>query len=73
MSETARGLAGFVARRRRAVAALRTAARFTFLYLTRARAVRCRYAEAERRGQRLILDDGPFALRTGERRETPWP
>lgn len=73
MSETVRGLTGFLARRRRAVAALRTAARFTLLYLTRARAVRRRYAEVERRGERLLLDEGPFALRTGQRRETPWP
>lgn len=73
MSETARGLTGFLARRRRAAAALWTAARFTLLYLTRARAVRRRYADAERRGRRLLLDEGPFALRTGERRETPWP
>lgn len=73
MKETAWGLAGFLARRRRAAVALWTAARFTLLYLTRARRVRRRYAEAERRGRRLVLDDGPFALRTGRREETPWP
>lgn len=73
MRETARGFGGFVARRRRAAEALWTAARFTLLYLTRARRVRRRYAEAEREGRRLVLDDGPFALRTVRRDETPWP
>ena len=53
--------------------ALRDAARFTFLYLTRARAVRRRYAEAERRGERIVLDRGPFTGETGGRDEVGWP
>lgn len=71
--ETERGLRGFLARRARSALALRDAARFTFLYLTRARAVRRRYAEAERRGERIVLDRGPFTGETGGRDEVGWP
>lgn len=71
--ETERGLRGFLARRARSALALRDAARFTFLYLTRARAVRRRYAEAERRGERIVLDRGPFTGETAGRDEVGWP
>lgn len=71
--ETARGPRGFLARRWRSVLALGDAARFTFLYLTRARTVRRRYAEAERDGRRIVLDRGPFTGETGGRGEVGWP
>ena len=61
MDETARGLGGFLARRLQTLRFLVNTLRFVLLFLTKARAVRRRYAEAERRGEKIWLDQGPFA------------
>ncbi len=60
MDETSRGLTGFLARRIRDFTHLAIAIRFLRLYFTKARRVRRRYREAERRGGTIWLDDGPF-------------
>lgn len=61
----ARGAAGFVARRLQTLSFLLGAFRFVFFYLTTARAVRRRYAKAERTGGVIWLDRGPFAPGSG--------
>ncbi len=60
MDETARGLGGFLARQLQTLRFLVNAFRFIFLFLTKAREVRRRYAEAERKGETIWLDHGPF-------------
>ena len=61
MDVTSRGLAGFLARRLETLRFLVNTGRFIVFYLTKAREVRRRYAEAERRGEKIWLDHGPFA------------
>ena len=60
MDVTSRGLAGFLARRLETLRFVVTAGRFIVLYLTKAREVRRRHAEAERKGETIWLDHGPF-------------
>ena len=66
MDETARGLGGFLARRLQTLRFLVNTFRFIFLFLTKARAVRRRHAEAERNGATIWLDHGPFRREPGE-------
>ena len=60
MDVTSRGLAGFLARRLETLRFLVNTGRFIVFYLTKAREVRRRYGEAERRGEKIWLDHGPF-------------
>lgn len=66
LDETARGLGGFAARRLQTVRFCAMLLGFVFFYLTTARAVRRRYADAERSGRTLWLDHGPFSRPTDE-------
>ncbi len=66
MDETARGLGGFLARRLQTIRFLVNTFRFIFLFLTKARKVRRRHAEAERDGETIWLDHGPFRQEPGE-------
>ena len=68
MDETARGLRGFLARRWQTVAFVAMSVRFVLFYLTEARRVRRRYADAQRTGGMIWLDRGPFLDPTDERR-----
>lgn len=67
LDETARGPGGFLARRLQTLRFFATSFRFVFFYLTSARAVRRRHAEAERTGGVIWLDHGPFRPESGER------
>ena len=67
LDETARGLGGFLARRLRTLRFLINAFRFIVLYLTKLREVRRRYAKAERTGETIWLDHGPFRQGPEER------
>ena len=60
LDETARGLGGFLFRRIQTLRFLFALFRFVFFFLTTGRAVRRRYAAAERSGGVLWLDHGPF-------------
>ena len=66
LDETARGLGGFLARRLQTLRFLIDGCRFIFLYLTKLREVRRRYAAAERTGETIWLDHGPFRQKPGE-------
>ena len=66
LDETGRGLSGFLTRRMQTLRFFTMGIRFIFFYLTRAREVRRRYAEAERTGNVIWLDRGPFRQETGE-------
>ena len=69
MDETARGLGGpdsSPAGLRQTLRFLVNTFRFIFLFLTKARAVRRRHAEAERNGATIWLDHGPFRREPGE-------
>ena len=65
LNETARGLGGFVARRLQTFRSIGMLFRFVVFYLTTARAVRIRYAHAERNRETIWLDHGPFRSETG--------
>lgn len=67
MDETARGLGGFIARRLQTLRFLVNGVGFIVLFLTRAREVRRRHAAAERNGETIWLDHGPFHRESGER------
>ena len=60
LDETARGLGGFLYRRLQTLRFFLDSVRFVFFFLTRGREVRRRYAEAERSGDTIWLDHGPF-------------
>ncbi len=60
MDETARGPRGFLYRRLQTLRFFLASFRFIFFFLTKGREVRRRYAEAERCGEKLWLDHGPF-------------
>ena len=60
LDETSRGPGGFLVRRLQTLRFVVNAFRFIFLFLTKAREVRRRYAEAERKGEMIWLDHGPF-------------
>ena len=67
LDETARGLGGFLYRRLQTLRFLLDSVRFVFFFLTKGREVRRRYAEAERSGDTIWLDHGPFGPEPGER------
>ena len=60
MDETARGPGGFLFRRYQTLRFFLGTFRFIFFFLTAGREVRRRYAAAERSGDRIWLDHGPF-------------
>ena len=60
VDETARGFGGFLFRRLQTLRFFLASFRFIFFFLTAGRAVRRRYAAAERSGGTLWLDHGPF-------------
>ena len=60
LDETARGLGGFLFRRFQTLRFFLASFRFIFFFLTAGRAVRRRYAAAERSGDTMWLDHGPF-------------
>ena len=60
LDETARGPGGFLFRRFQTLRFFLASFRFVFFFLTVGRAVRRRYAAAERSGGVLWLDHGPF-------------
>ena len=60
LDETARGPGGFLVRRFQTLRFLLSSLRFVFFFLTRGREVRRRYAAAERSGDMIWLDHGPF-------------
>lgn len=60
VDETAHGLGGFLFRRFQTLRFLLASFRFIFFFLTAGRAVRRRYAAAERSGDTIWLDHGPF-------------
>ena len=65
LDETARGPAGFVFRRLQTLRFLVMSFRVIAFCLTKGRAVRRRYAEAERTGDVIWLDHGPFGREPG--------
>ena len=67
LDETARGLGGFFYRRFQTLRFFLASFRFIFFFLTAGRAVRRRYAAAERSGDTIWLDHGPFRQESGER------
>ena len=60
VDETARGPGGFLFRRFQTLRFFLASFRFIFFFLTAGRAVRRRYAAAERSGRTIWLDHGPF-------------
>lgn len=60
LDETARGVGGFLFRRFQTLRFFLASFRFIFFFLTAGRAVRRRYAVAERSGGTIWLDHGPF-------------
>ena len=64
--ESARGLGGFVFRRFQTLRFFFASFRFIVFFLTTGREVRRRYAEAERSGDVLWLDHGPFRQEPGK-------
>ena len=58
--ETSRGLGGFLFRRLQTLRFFLQSLRFIVFFLTAGRAVRHRYAAAERSGGTIWLDHGPF-------------
>ena len=66
LDATGRGLSGFWTRQIQTLRFFTMGIRFIFFYLTRAREVRRRYAEAERTGNVIWLDRGPFRQGTGK-------
>ena len=66
MDETARGLGGFCFRRFQTLRYFLASFRFIFFFLTAGRAVRRRYAAAERSGGTIWLDHGPFRQKPDE-------
>ena len=65
--ETARGPGGFLYRRFQTVRFFLNSVGFVFFFLTKGREVRRRYAAAERSGDTIWLDHGPFRQEPGER------
>ena len=59
-NETARGPGGFLFRRLQTLRFFLASLRFIVFFLTAGRAVRRRYAAAERSGGTIWLDHGPF-------------
>ena len=60
LDETAHGLGGFWFRRLQTLRFFLASLRFIVFFLTAGRAVRRRYAAAERSGDTIWLDHGPF-------------
>ncbi len=60
LDETARGPGGFLYRRLQTLRFFLQSLRFIAFFLTAGRAVRRRYAAAERSGSTIWLDHGPF-------------
>ncbi|MDE2661043.1 MAG: hypothetical protein OXI45_12640 [Acidobacteriota bacterium] len=60
LDETAPGLGGFFFRRLQTFRFFLASLRFILFFLTSGRAVRRRYAAAERSGGTIWLDHGPF-------------
>lgn len=66
MDETARGLGGFLFRRLQTLRFFLASFRFIFFFLTVGREVRRRYAAAQRSGDTIWLDHGPFRQESDE-------
>ncbi len=64
--ETARGPGGFLFRRLQTLRFFLASLRFIVFFLTAGRAVRRRYAAAERSGSTIWLDHGPFPRKPEE-------
>jgi hypothetical protein len=65
LDETARGLGGFLYRRLQTLRFFLGFVGFVFFFLTKGREVRRRYAAAERSGDTIWLDHGPFRRGAG--------